>query len=314
MHRVPLLVIGSSNTDMTVHLPALPSPGQTVLGGSLLRGPGGKGANQAVAAARAGGDVTFITAIGDDPFGRESLDAHHREGIDVSHTRIFDSASSGVALIFLDAAGENMIGVAPGANSLLTPAHIKELPDHLFHSHRLLLLAGLELPLDAVLAAAERGKSSGMQVVLNPAPFLETLPNSPLLSLIDVLTPNRIELAQLTGINTATHRGAHHAAVTLTKNLPALSVVVTLGGRGSLVLDKIGESSLIPARSVRAVDTVGAGDAFNGALAVALAEGLSLCESARWATNAAALAVSAPGAQSSLPLRPDIDRLAASPS
>jgi ribokinase len=303
-----ILVLGSSNTDMTVHLPGLPRPGATVLGGSLLSGPGGKGANQAVAAARAGGKVVFITAVGDDDFGRASLDLYKREGIDVSHARTFHGEASGVALIFVDRRGENMIGVASGANARIGPHEIAVLPNALFEPGGLFLVGGLEVPIDAVEAAVLRAHAAGMRVVLNPAPISEVHQSSTVLHHIDVITPNRTELEQLVDVNAADEAGLGEAVLALSAMGPR-SVIVTLGSDGALAYHN-GEFRKIPSHAVYAVDTVGAGDAFTGALAVALAENRPLFEGAAWATAAAALAVMHHGAQSALPRRAEIDRLA----
>jgi ribokinase len=275
-----------------------------VLGGSLRHGPGGKGANQAVAAARAGGEVVFVTAVGDDPLGVSALEHFRREGLDVSHVKTCADTPSGVALIFVGGDGENMIGVAPGANARLEPEDVDRLPADLFGSDRVLLIAGLEVSLDAAARAARRGKAAGMTVVLNPAPAAAVL-----LEDIDVITPNRVELGQLTGRPTADEAGVLAAARRLHDQGPG-TVIVTLGAEGSLIV-RGGEAVRVAAHPVRAVDTVGAGDAFNGALAVALAEGRDLPDAAAWAAAAAALAVTRPGAQDALPYRADIDRLAA---
>jgi ribokinase len=305
-----VLVIGSSNTDMTVRLPRLPGPGQTVLGGSLLTGPGGKGANQAVAAARAGGKVVFVTAVGDDPFGRQALETYRAEGVDVFHARTFLGVPSGVALIFVGEQGENMIGVAPGANAMLGAGDVDRLPDDLFRPGDVLLVAGLEIPLDAVARAVQRGATAGMRVVINPAPVEEPLSGSGFLNAAEVITPNRVELGQVTGCDTSDDDGLI-GAVRRLGGAGVRGVVVTLGAEGCLVAVG-GGIRRIPAHPVRAVDTVAAGDAFNGALAVALAEGRPLAEAAAWANAAAALAVTLPGAQSALPTRDEIDRLAGS--
>ena len=298
-----ILVLGSSNTDMTVHLPGLPAPGQTVLGGSLLTGPGGKGANQAVAAARAGGDVVFVTSVGDDAFGQASLDLYRRERIDVSHAKIVPGVASGVALIFVNARGENMIGVASGANSHLSPSDIQAFPDDLFQPDTLFLVGGLEVPMEAVEAGISRAKRTGLTVLLNPAPVSDSLRSLIATRSIDILTPNRIELESLTG--QATLEDAVHELSA--RGIPG--VVVTLGAEGCLVFQE-GELRRIPSHPVVALDTVGAGDAFNGALAVALAEKRPLFEAAAWANAAAALAVTKPGAQAALAERREIDRFA----
>ncbi|MCA1685728.1 MAG: ribokinase [Planctomycetia bacterium] len=305
-----ILVLGSSNTDLTVRLPQLPTPGQTVLGGALVTGPGGKGANQAVAAARAGGKVAFVTSVGDDAFGRASLGLYRDEGIDVSHARTRPGEASGVALIFVDADGENMIGVAPGANARLGPDDVDGLPDALFGPDGLLLLAGLEVPLEVARRAAGRARGSGMIVVLNPAPFPANLHGSGLLDRVDVVCLNRVELGQMTGLRTETERGLAEAVTKVRSTSGGVGFVVTLGADGCLVL-VAGRTEPISAHPTRAVDTVGAGDAFNGALAVALAEGRTLSGAAHWASAAAAIAVTRAGAQSALPFRAEIERLAA---
>jgi ribokinase len=215
-----------------------------------------------------------------------------------------------VALILVGEAGENLIGVAPGANARLGPEDIDELPPDLFSPDSLLLIAGLEVPLDAVGRALRRGASAGMPVVLNPAPVSGDLRSADWLDAVDVITPNRVELGMLTGRPTDSTLQVAEAGRALLQLGPR-AVVVTLGGEGCLVLDG-SASRRIPSHRVEAADTVGAGDAFSAALAVALAEDCELADAAVWATAAAALAVTRPGAQSSLPRRDEIDRLAAS--
>ena len=306
-----ILVVGSSNTDMTVRLPRLPAPGQTILGSGFATSPGGKGANQAVAARRAGGEVVFITAVGFDDLGKNALDLYRREGIDVSHAKICDGAASGVALIFVGDDGENMIGVASGANHKLGAHDIDCLPESAFRAGDVLLV-GLEIPVETAARAIERGARAGMQVILNPAP----VPSSPeiitpaLLSLVDVLTPNRVEALALAGIDPFTDSDPDwNVCADRLLRRGARGVVITLGADGCLVATGAVRVR-VPAPRAQAVDTVGAGDAFNGALAVALAEKRSLAEAAGWATAAAALAVTRPGAQSALPFRDAIDALA----
>src|SRR5262245_34335341 len=164
-----VIVFGSSNTDMTVRLPRLPAPGQTVLGRSYASTPGGKGANQAVAARRAGAEVVFVTAVGDDDLGRQALELYRREGIDVGHVRVVEGVASGVALIFVDDGGENLIGVAPGANHWLTPDDVDELSASLFRKGDV-LLASVEIPVETVIRALRRGAEAEMLTILNPAP------------------------------------------------------------------------------------------------------------------------------------------------
>jgi len=311
-----VIVLGSSNTDMTVRMPKLPERGQTVLGGTFETGPGGKGANQAVAAQRAGGKVFFITAVGDDALGRDAVAHYQREGIDVSFAKVVEQVSSGVALIFVEDGGENMIAVAPGANARLSPKDVAQLPDSLFEAGGV-FLASLEVPLDSVLSGLERARAAGMTTILNPAPAAQDIAPKILesISLVDVLTPNQSELRALVGETEDVEADPLLIANELRRKHPKLDLVVTLGSRGCLVVSE--QSVFVPARQVEAVDAVGAGDAFNGSLAVALAEGNPLVKAAEWARDAAALSVSRPGAQTGLPFRREIDQivpLAASPS
>ena len=306
MRRV--VVVGSSNTDMTVRVPVLPAAGQTVLGDSFATTPGGKGADQAVAARRAGAEVAFVAAVGDDDLGRQAVERYRREGINVDHVRTVEEVSSGVALIFVSHDGENMIGVASGADQRLNPTDIDRLPDLLFRSGDI-LLAGLEIPIPTAIRAMRRGKSSGMTVILNPAPApsLSAQEVAVLLSVADIITPNRVEAIMLAGIRQGERPEPASCARRLLELGPR-AVVITLGAAGCLVAQDE-EIHLVPSPRVEAVDTVGAGDAFNGALAVALAESLPLAEAAGWAARAAALAVTRPGAQSALPFREQIDQL-----
>jgi ribokinase len=296
---------------MTVRLPRLPAPGQTVLGSGFATTPGGKGANQAVAARRAGGEVVFITAVGSDDLGKNALERYRREGIDVAHAHVSSDVSSGVALIFVADDGENMIGVASGANQKLGARQIDGLPDSIFRAGDV-LLTGLEIPVESAELAIERGSRAGMRVILNPAPVPSppTLVSSRMLSFVDVLTPNRVEALALTGVDPYTDSDPDwNVCADRLLKAGARSVVITLGAEGCLVAASTTRVR-VPAPRVQALDTVGAGDAFNGALAVALAEKPSLREAAIWATAAAALAVTQPGAQSALPFRPGIDALA----
>jgi ribokinase len=295
---------------MTVRLPRLPAPGQTILGRTFATSPGGKGANQAVAARRAGAEVVFVTAIGTDDLGKNALELYQREGIDVSHVKVVEGTASGVALIFVDEDGENMIGVASGANLRLSPKDVDDLPGSLFRAGDV-LLASLEVPAETASRALRRGFDAGMLTILNPAPA-PTLPEpelKELLSVATIITPNRVEALALAGWapESGTEPDWTACGLGLREMGPAV-VVITLGGRGCQVIDAM--PRLVPAPRVEAVDTVGAGDAFNGALAVALAEGRALLDAAAWANAAAALAVTQPGAQSALPVRETIDRLA----
>jgi len=306
-----VVVVGSSNTDMTVRVPRLPAPGQTVLGSTFTTTPGGKGANQAVAARRAGAEVIFVTAVGADTLGKEALELYKREGIDVSHARIVERVASGVALIYVSEDGENMIGVAPGANHKLTPDDIDQLPTSVFRKDDVLLVS-LEIPVPTAIRALRRGFDAGMFTILNPAPA-PALSEPELRGLLSagalVITPNRVEALALAGMADDPRADPDWSACGFRlKEMGACVVLITLGSRGCQVIDAKPWRP-VPAPRVKAVDTVGAGDAFNGALAAALAEGRSFDrKTVAWANAAGALAVSVPGAQSSLPYRDAISK------
>lgn len=289
-----IVVVGSSNTDLVVTLPALPKPGETLLGGDLLTAQGGKGANQAVAAARLGAAVTLVGCVGDDDFGAASLAQYAREGMDTSRMRVVAGTPSGVALIFVGASGENMIAVASGANRRLSAADI-EAAAPVIQAADVLLLQ-LETPLTTVLSAARLAHAAGVKVILNPAPA-QPLAAS-LLALVDVLTPNEREALLVSGLPAD---AAPAAAAAHLQSLGVKTVVVTLGAAGALVKDAAHPAFTVPSFRVPAVDTVAAGDAFNGGLAVALAQDQPLAAAVRFANAVAALAVTRPGAQSSLP-------------
>ena len=307
-----IVVLGSVNIDLVIRAPKLPSPGETVLGGRFFEAPGGKGANQAVAAARAArSPVAFVAAVGDDRYGQQSLDNFRREGLLCEHLRIVPGEATGVALILVDAEAENMIAVASGANAHLSIADVDRLPDAWFAPGGV-FLACLESPLRTVRHALARARVSGMTTILNPAPANEPLP-ADVLELVDVLTPNEHEAAALAGQSVTDHRSAVAAARHL-QQLGCRQVIVTRGSAGCTALgDSIegeehgdGNAVDVPALAVQPVDTTAAGDAFNGALAVRLSEGASLFEAARWASVAAAISVTRPGAQPSLPQRDEI--------
>jgi ribokinase len=307
MANSSIIVLGSINTDFVVRGPKLPAPGETVLGGTFYEAPGGKGANQAVAAARLAREpVTFIAAVGSDRLGSESLTRLRGENIACDYIQQIDGAASGVALILVDEQGENLISVASGANALLSPGHVDLVPEVQFAAARL-FLASLESPLASVGRGLERAKQHGLATVLNPAPATSQAADSALLELVDILTPNEHELATLTGLACGSDDELIQAARAL-QSLGARAVVVTLGRRGACVVDE--RATWIEAIRVPAVDTTAAGDAFSGGLSVALAEGLPLVEAARFATLAAALTVQRAGAQTSLPRRDEVECLA----
>ena len=291
-----ILVIGSSNTDMTVKSEKMPAPGETVLGGEFIMGPGGKGANQAVAARRLGGDVCFICKVGRDIFGDNAVAGYDREGIDTSHVLRSDKAS-GVALILVDKNAENSISVAPGANNDLTPADIDSVADVIRASDYLILQ--LEIPVESVLRAAKIAHEAGVYVILNPAPACP-LP-AELFSYLSLITPNAGEVELMTGVT-----GELDDKVAALRKMGVSDVIITLGSRGSYVAPAGSEAELVPALKVNAVDTTAAGDTFCGALCVALSEGKDLAEAARFATKASSLTVQKMGAQSSIPYRKDL--------
>lgn len=300
-----IVVIGSSNTDMVIRTPAIPRPGETVLGGEFFMAPGGKGANQAVAAARAGGDVHFIARVGDDIFGRQSLDGFIRDGIHIDRLIRDKAAPSGVALIIVGPDGENSIAVSSGANARLSVEDVSQAKPVITSAD--IVLMQLESPLETVREAAEIASSAGVPVVLNPAPARAL--GDDILRRVAYLTPNETEAEILTGITLIKKSDLAKAAdVLLAKGVKA--VLITLGAKGVFVATAE-KKEIVAAFKVIPVDTTAAGDAFNGALAVALAEGTPLLKAARFANAAAALATTRMGAQPSLANRAEIERLLA---
>jgi ribokinase len=303
MRKPRLVVFGSSNTDLIVRVPHIPQPGETILGGEFVTAAGGKGANQAVAAARAGGEVTFVTRVGDDRFGEEAEAGFIRDDIHVRHVRRERHCPSGVALIFVAANGQNSIAVAPGANARLTAADARRARADIERAD--VLVAQLEVPLPAVTAAIQLAAHAGVPVILNPAPAANLPPT--LLRLVSVLTPNESEARLLTGINVTDVPSAARAARRL-HSRGVQTVILTLGQRGAL-LSQGRQQELVAGFRVKAVDTTAAGDVFNGALAVALAEQKPLSEAVRFANAAAALSVTRLGAQPSAPTRGEIEQM-----
>jgi ribokinase len=288
---------------MAVKMERLPKPGETILGGEFASASGGKGANQAVSAARAGGAVTFIARIGRDLFGDQAVAGFVADGINVNHLIRDQTNPSGVALIFIGRAGENSIAVAPGANGKLAPADLKKSREAFCEAGVLVLQ--LEIPMKTVEAAAELAAETGLRVILNPAPA-QWLPAS-LLRRVSVLTPNESEAELLTGVKLADQAAVARAAAKLLAQ-GAQNVVITLGSRGAYVAGK-DASQMIPGYKVNAIDTTAAGDVFSGTLAAALAEGKPLVEAARFANAAAAISVTRRGAQPSAPTRKEIERV-----
>jgi ribokinase len=299
--RPSILVAGSSNTDMVVKSPSLPSPGETILGGTFFLFPGGKGANQAVAAARLGGNVIFLAKTGADIFGAQSVEGFKKEGIDCRYIATDPSAASGVALINVDAKGENCIVVAPGANATLTPEEVLKARDAIRNAD--IVLTQLEIPLNTVIELVSFAAACDRRIILNPAPACN-LPDY-LLQNVSILTPNEKEAELLTGVKVTDTAGALTAAQILFAKGVA-TVIITLGRGGALLYDGR-EPALIPAPKVEAVDTTAAGDVFNGALAVALSEGMRMTDAVKFANHAAALSVTKLGAQTSAPRRAETE-------
>ncbi len=301
-----IIVLGSINTDLVIRSPALPRPGETVLGGEFYRAAGGKGANQAVAAARSSREpVTFLAAVGDDSFGSESLVALQRENLNSEFIKVVAGQPSGVALILVDASGQNLISVASGANWLLRPADVHAVPIEVWQQARV-FVACLESPLESVMAGLRRAKQNGLTTIVNPAPANDEIMFAVGLRLIDVFTPNESEAAQLTGRPVSSEADA----ASVGRQLQAAGcsrVIITRGEQGCCVLDG-DQLTHLPAHRVEAVDATAAGDVFNGALATALSEGRTLIEAARWASAAAAISVTRRGAQPSIPTREEIVR------
>jgi ribokinase len=298
-----IVVVGSLNMDLVVQMPQIPRPGETLLGGVFKTFPGGKGANQAVAAARLGAHVTMIGCVGDDAFGKELLATLARENIDTTHVLVHPDEATGVALIQVDAQGQNSIAVASGANFCLTGADVEKAMQTIGEFDALVM--PLETPLETIYTAAKIASYRGAKVLLNPAPA--QVLNRKLLELVDVLLPNEYEIALMTGVQLQAPASIRLAAEKLlamgTKNL-----LVTLGSQGAALFSGSGQETRIPACSVQAVDTTAAGDCFVGALAVGLCEGQSLLAAAEFASAAAALSVTRAGAQPSLPRREEVNR------
>lgn len=298
----PLItVIGSSNVDLIVKLPRFPKPGETVLGGQFYKAQGGKGANQSVAAARAGANICFISRVGNDDFGKSTLLSYSNEGITLDHVSVDTNIPTGVAVIYVDAQGENTIGLAEGANAALIPEHVRRAASAITSSK--LLLLQLEIPFETVKESISLAQKANVPVILNPAPAQPI--DSDVLKNVSILTPNETETEILTGISLTSDDAIKHAAQLL-RSKGVHTVIITLGARGVYVATE-GESLFVPGFQVTAVDTTAAGDVFNGTLAVAIAEGKKLIDAIRFASAAAALSVTKLGAQTSAPQRKEID-------
>lgn len=304
MHRPRIVVVGSSNTDMVVKSRRIPRVGETVVGGQFVMAAGGKGANQAVAAARLGAEVTFVAKVGQDMFGDQAIAGYTREGIDTRFVFRDPAHATGVALIMVDEQGENLISVASGANHHLGPADVDQVADAIRQAE--VLVVQLETPLATVLHAARLAHAAGVRVILDPAPApAEPLPRE-LLSAVTCVKPNETEAQRLTGLAVEDEHSARQAAEELVRQ-GATSAIVTLGARGAVWLEG-GQWGFVPGFRVEALDSTAAGDAFSGALACALARRMPLAEATRYACLAAALSVTRMGAQPSLPTAEEVER------
>lgn len=294
-----VLVIGSSNTDMVIKTTHFPKPGETVLGGTFFMNPGGKGANQAVAAARLGADVRFIAKTGQDIFGQQAREGFLKEGIDTQYLAETSAFSSGVALIAVNAEGQNEIVVASGANMALHPSDI---PDTAFEQISIVLLQ-LEIPLETVQWIIDKCAKLGIRVILNPAPG--TTLGDHFLDDLFLITPNETEAEIITGISVDSVAALKRAA-TYFLDKGVQNVAITLGSKGVYLVSK-DFSGIIAAPIVEAIDSTAAGDVFNGAILKALADGRSLEKACRYACKAAAISVTRMGAQSSAPYHHELD-------
>ncbi|MEI7830451.1 MAG: ribokinase [Prolixibacteraceae bacterium] len=301
MTNQSIVVVGSTNTDMVIKTTKLPLPGETILGGDFLMNPGGKGANQAVAAARLKGNVILVAKTGEDVFGSQAKKLFQAENLNTDFLFSDPDSPSGIALITVDDHAENCIVVAPGANARLLKADIDLAKGAILQSG--IVLMQLEIPLETVIYTAKLAFSAGIKVILNPAPA-QPLPDE-LLKMLYLITPNETEAELLTGIAvTDTHTAEKAARLLLNKGVQV--VIVTLGSKGALLV-KGSQCQLIPAFPVQAIDTTAAGDCFNGALAVAIAEGTDLVSAITFANKAASISVTRMGAQASAPYRVEVE-------
>lgn len=298
-----IIVIGSSNIDLIASVSSLPKPGETIGNGRFSQANGGKGANQAVAAARLGGDVLFVTCVGEDMNGRMLEKQFASDGIHTSHMKFEKEAPTGTALIFVADDGENCIAVAPGANNCLLPSDIEKVAEEIRKAEYVLLQQ--EIPVETVEKAVEIASAGGVKVVLNPAPMRPVADS--VLSDLFLITPNETEAEKLTGVRIETAGDAEKAAaILLDKGVK--NVIVTLGSNGSVLCNTEGTVS-VPARKVKAVDTTAAGDVYNGALVAALSEGCTITEAMRFATVSSSISVTRAGAQPSVPFRTEVDEM-----
>ncbi|MCT8264158.1 ribokinase [Proteus sp. G2618] len=307
MEAKKLVILGSVNADHILNVAHFPLPGETISGNQFQMVFGGKGANQAVAAGRCGANISFLACLGNDDIGKKAKAQLMTDNIDTKSIELIDDVATGVALIFVNQQGENVIGIHAGANGRLDTSYV-QLHGNIIKEADALLMQ-LESPLDSVLKAAEIAKQENVQVILNPAPA-QALPDE-LLSLVDIITPNETETEYLTGIKVIDDESAQQAADVL-HNKGIKTVLITLGSRGVWVSEQNNKGCIVPAFKVKAVDTIAAGDTFNGALITALLEGQSMMSAIKFAHAAAAIAVTRAGAQPSVPWRHEVDTFLAS--
>ncbi len=307
MEAKKLVILGSVNADHILNVAHFPLPGETISGNQFQMVFGGKGANQAVAAGRCGANISFLACLGNDDIGKKAKAQLMTDNIDTKSIELIDDVATGVALIFVNQQGENVIGIHAGANGRLDTSYVQRHGNIIKEADALLMQ--LESPLDSVLKAAEIAKQENVQVILNPAPAQE-LPDE-LLSLVDIITPNETETEYLTGIKVIDDESAQQAADVL-HNKGIKTVLITLGSRGVWVSEQNNKGCIVPAFKVKAVDTIAAGDTFNGALITALLEGQSMMSAIKFAHAAAAIAVTRAGAQPSVPWRHEVDTFLAS--
>jgi ribokinase len=295
MQKSKILVIGSSNTDMVAKTVRLPKPGETIIGGDFFMFAGGKGANQAVAAARLGAQVTFGCNLGNDLFGKKAIEYFQKDAIDISYATLDLDQPTGVAVISVDKNAENTIIVAPGANATLSPKHISNMEKAFQEAD--IILTQLEIPLETTNAISAMAKKHQKRLIINPAPA-RTIPSEVLNNLF-LITPNETETELLTGVYPDNFEKCETATAKLL-SMGVQHVIITLGEKGAFFKSKT-ESFLVASEKVKAIDTTAAGDVFNGALAVSLANGKNWKESISFANKAAAFSVTKMGAQTSAP-------------
>jgi ribokinase len=301
MKKSKITVIGASNIDLIAYVPQLPKAGETLHGSKFLTGFGGKGANQAVMAAKLGAEVSMVTKLGDDTFGKDTIGNFHDFGINTKGVFFTDRASSGVAPIAVDSAGQNSIIVVPGANDLLSIDDLESAKDIITNSD--IVICQLEIPVEISLAALKMAKEAGVTTIFNPAPAREKLPKE-IYQVSDIFCPNETETEILTGLPVNTEEEAIKAANELL-TYGAKSVILTLGQRGSLIVEKSG-FEFVPATKVVAKDTTGAGDSFIGSLAFFLGSGNSIIDAMKKANIVAGISVQHLGTQTSYPLKEEL--------